>query len=352
MAEISKFRGMFLAEACGDALGYPLDGLSVKKIVHRYGPFGLRTLVRTRKNEFQAQITANTQMMLAAADGLLWSDAKKLECAEGIYRGCMRWFYSQTGEEPRRGQRTWMRRQPHEREFCLVREKFMHARRGEGRTSLAALESAERGSLKDKVNESHDGEAITRSAPIGLYYAGSPKEAFYEGVRCAVFTHSHPTAYLSAAAFASLIAGLAGGLSLPKALAATVRVLSASDRSDEILAAMEAAITQANNHPAGRGDVWDHLDSIRSFGTGRTGSEVLAIAVYCVMACDDPFDALLAGANHDGRSSVTAAAVGALEGVRFGESFLPRSWVDTLEQHELIGKVGEKVYETFAKAHM
>lgn len=97
MAEISKFRGMFLAEACGDALGYPLDGLSVKKIVHRYGPFGLRTLVRTRKNEFQAQITANTQMMLAAADGLLWSDAKKLECAEGIYRGCMRWFYSQTG---------------------------------------------------------------------------------------------------------------------------------------------------------------------------------------------------------------------------------------------------------------
>ena len=42
-------------------------------------------------------MTGNTQMELATVDGLLWTDAKKLEEAEGLYRGYMRWFYSQTG---------------------------------------------------------------------------------------------------------------------------------------------------------------------------------------------------------------------------------------------------------------
>ncbi len=351
MAEMSQFRGMFLAEACGDALGYPLDKLSVKKILRVYGPFGLRTLVRTKKHQFQAQVSANTQMTLATADGIFWADAKRLECAEGVYRGYMRWFYSQTGEEPRRGQRTWMRRQPHERDFCLVREKFMHARRSVGGTSLAALESIERGSLKNRVNEAPNSEPLPRSAPLGLLYAGRPKEAFYEGVRCAVLTHSHPTAYLSAASLAALIAGLAGGLSLPKALAEVVRLLSNTDHTEPIMASLEAAIQQANDHPAGKSAAWSHIDSLRSFGTGEAGNEALAIAVYCVMACDDPFEAIITAANHDGWSSVTAALVGAIEGVRFGSDFLPASWLDTLEQGGIIGKVGEKVYETFAKAH-
>lgn len=122
MTEIEMFRGAMIGGACGDALGYPLQELSVCRIQHKYGPFGLRTLVRNGQCGNLAPVTGNTQMELATVDGLLWTDAKKLEEAEGLYRGYMRWFYSQTGEEPRRGQRTWMRRQPHEREICLVRE--------------------------------------------------------------------------------------------------------------------------------------------------------------------------------------------------------------------------------------
>lgn len=129
MADIEKFRGALHGSACGDALGYPLQNFSVGRIQRRFGPFGLRTLVRDARNGRKAPISDNTQMILATIDGILWADAKKLDLVDGIYRGYMRWYYSQTGEEPRRGQRTWMRRQPHEREFCLVREKFMHARR-------------------------------------------------------------------------------------------------------------------------------------------------------------------------------------------------------------------------------
>ena len=343
MSGVNRFRGMFLAEACGDALGFPLEKLSVAQIVRQYGPYGLRTLVRLRKNRFEAQFSAGTQLMLAAADGILWADAKALDCSEGIYRGYMRWYYSQTGEEPRRGQRTWLRRQPHERDFCLVREKFMHTRRSGGEMTLAALSNAERGSLKNHVNDAQDSEALARSGPIGLFCAGRPKEAFYEGVRCALLTHTHPVSYISAAALAALIAALAGGESLPKSLAAVAHLLSTADHTDEVMASLEAAIQQANAHPAGKGDVWDHLDSIHSLGTGDAANEALAIAVYCVMACDDPFEAVVAAANHGGRSSVTAAAAGAIEGVRFGESFLPGSWLEHLERADFIGMVGDKV---------
>lgn len=102
--------------------GLSLQNFSVGRIQRRFGPFGLRTLVRDARNGRKAPISDNTQMILATIDGILWADAKKLDLVDGIYRGYMRWYYSQTGEEPRRGQRTWMRRQPHEREFCLVRE--------------------------------------------------------------------------------------------------------------------------------------------------------------------------------------------------------------------------------------
>lgn len=99
MAGIDQFRGALLGGACGDALGYPLQSFSVSRIQRRFGPFGLRTLVRDAKNGKLAPVSDNTQMVLATIDGILWADAKKLEILEGVYRGYMRWFYSQTGEE-------------------------------------------------------------------------------------------------------------------------------------------------------------------------------------------------------------------------------------------------------------
>lgn len=349
MAEISQFRGALLAAACGDALGYPLEGLDAARIRRRFGPFGLRTLVRTKASRFLAPVSANTQTLLAAADGLFWADAKALASAEGIYRGYMRWFYSQTGEAPRRGQRTWMRRQPHERTFCLVREKFMHARRGMGETSLAALGSVEPGSLKNKVNDSKDSEPLVRSGPIGLVYAGRPKEAFYEGVRSAVYTHSRPEAYLSAASVAFLVASLAGGISLPKSIAALLSLLSGMDHTETITELLETAVQAANEEPAGTPEAWSQLGTLRLLGRGETAPDALAIAVYCVLVCDDPFEAVILAANHDGKSSVTAALAGLIEGVRFGDRFLPASWLAGLESQALIGQVGEALYETFKK---
>ena len=90
MANIEKFRGAVLGEVCGDALGYPLVTLNTGKIIRHYGPFGLRTMVKPKDKNAKALISDNSQMMLAAIDGLLWGDAKKLTPRDGGYRGLMR----------------------------------------------------------------------------------------------------------------------------------------------------------------------------------------------------------------------------------------------------------------------
>ncbi len=347
MTGIDKFCGMLLGQAAGDALGAPLDALSVATIKRQFGPFGLRTLVRSPKTDFLAPFSQNTQMMLATADGLLWASAKKIDRTEGLYRGYMRWYYGQTGEEARRGQRTWMRRQPHEREFCLAREKFMRAKRGMGST-LVALASETPGSLKNKINDDNDSEALIRSGPIGLIYAGNVRDAYYEAVRAAVLTHTNPVAYQAAAAFAGIIAGLSGKrTTLPKVLDEVMALLNKSEHTEVLTAMLSAAIAQANAHPAGKGKPFDHVDSLHSLGTGKKAEEALAMGVYCALANDDPFEAILAAAHHDGKSSVTASLVGAIEGARLGTAFLPDYWISHLEGATIIEAVAKELYKTW-----
>ncbi|WP_297015848.1 ADP-ribosylglycohydrolase family protein [uncultured Dialister sp.] len=351
MADKDKFRGALYGSACGDALGYPLQNFSVGRIQHRFGPFGLRTLVRDSKNGKKAPISDDTQMILATIDGILWADAKKLDLVDGIYRGYMRWYYSQTGEEPRRGQRTWMRRQPHEREFCLLREKFMHARRNPEEGLLGAFSKDSRGSTKVKVNDSKGSAALARAIPLGLLFAGDSKMAFDEAVKAAALSHSNPVAYYAAGGLAAIIACLAYGLTLPKALERAETLLGKMHKTDPILSLLGAAEEQANNHPAGKTGTWDHIDSISSLGSGHSAEEALAIAVYCALAVDDPLDALIVSANHAGKSTTTGAITGAIEGVRFGTSFMPEYWADILEGNGVISFMADKLFYVYNKYH-
>jgi ADP-ribosylglycohydrolase len=351
MADLEKFRGALFGGACGDALGYPLQNFSVARIQHRFGPFGLRTLVRDVKNGKKAPVTDNTQMVLAEIDGILWADAKKLDMLDGIYRGFMRWYYSQTGEEPKRGQRTWMRRQPHEREFCLLREKFMHARRNPENGLLSAFAKDARGSVKVKVNDSKGAAALSRAVPIGLLYTGDSKTAFDMGVRAAALSHSNPIAYYSAGALAAMISCLSDGWTLPKAIERAEELLGKFHKTDPILTLLSAAEAQANNRPAGKSGAWDHIDSISSLGSGCEAHEALAIAIYACLAIDEPSDALIASANHSGRSNTTAFVTGAIEGVRFGEKFMPRYWADILEGAEPILFMADRLFYVYGKYH-
>ena len=60
-------------------------------------------------------------------------------------------------------------------------------------------------------------------------------------------------------------------------------------------------------------------------------------------------DAIIAAANHNGNSPITAALTGAIEGVRFGTDFLPNYWKDLVEGEEIIAGLADKLYHLYEK---
>ena len=225
----------------------------------------------------------------------------------------------------------------------------MHARRKPEEGLLNAFSGETMGTTKNKVNESKGGGALTRVVPIGLLYAGDSKTAFNAGVRAAAFSHSTPVAYYAAGAVSALIACLADGMTLPKAIERIHGLLNKTHRTDSITTLLSAAQQQANDQPAGKGNVWAYIDSIHSLGSGDQADEALAIAVYAALAVDDPVDAIIAAANHNGNSPITAALTGAIEGVRFGADFLPNYWKDLVEGEEIIAGLADKLYHLYEK---
>ena len=75
--KLDRYRGCLLGGAAGDALGYPVEFLSLDGIREQYGPAGITEYKLQRG---VAQISDDTQMTLFTANGLL----------VGQTRGCLR----------------------------------------------------------------------------------------------------------------------------------------------------------------------------------------------------------------------------------------------------------------------
>ena len=69
MYDLDRYRGCLLGGAAGDALGYPVEFLSLADIRERYGPAGITSYALQHG---VAQISDDTQMTLFTANGLLF----------------------------------------------------------------------------------------------------------------------------------------------------------------------------------------------------------------------------------------------------------------------------------------
>jgi len=74
MNAAERFTGCMLGGATGDALGYLIEFDDLKTIRKKYGPYGLRTVLKLEANGKKGVISDDTQMSLFTADGLLWAD--------------------------------------------------------------------------------------------------------------------------------------------------------------------------------------------------------------------------------------------------------------------------------------
>lgn len=287
-----------LGGALGDALGYPIE--------FSHGPFG--------EPKFEGIVSDDTQMTLFTAEGILDGD---------VHEAYQRWLRTQLGE-------------PDENVHGLLAIPELWVRRAPGNTCVSALvQNAQydrHPTVEAPPNDSKGCGAVMRSAPFGIA-ARSREDAFLRARDAGVLTHGHPSGYLSAAIFASMIFDLVRGASLERALDEGLARL-AKERGHE-----ETARAIAKARALGDGNV-------ESLGGGWVGEEALAIAVACAVTAKDVRSTLWRSVAHAGDSDSTGSLTGNLLGAQLGTPALPSEWLAKLEMRDAIERMSDALVES------
>ena len=330
--------GCLLGGAVGDALGAPVEFLSLDEIFQRFGPSGVTGYAPAYGGI--AKITDDTQMTLFTAEGLL----------RGWVRGCLKGpatYKDVTAHAYLR----WLRTQG-ESPICdlglfpeetgwLFQQRALHSRRSPGNTCLAALKAM--GELGEPaLNESKGCGGVMRTAPVGMFFwrlhdQGARSDAFRLGAELAAITHGHPSGSLTAGVLAVLIYELLDGMRFPEALVAAKGILQLKPGHGETLGAIEMAETLAKSGQP-------HEEAIKTLGEGWVAEEALAISIYCALVARDFKQGVILAVNHDGDSDSTGSITGNLLGAKLGVKAIPSDWLEPLELREVITELANDLY--------
>lgn len=302
-------RAVLLAGAAGDALGDPVEFMSIEQIRRRFGPAGIEAPVGDH------HVTDDTQMSLFSAEGCLRA-ARGEAFAPALWHAYLRWLITQ-GEG-------WPASLEPEVDGWLVDERVLRARRAPGATCLAALRSGRMGTVEAPLNDSAGCGGLMRAAPFGLT-GDPPPVAFERAVAAAALTHGSSAGYLPAGVLAALVAAGCAGSTFEEAWQTAMALLPAGRSSAGVRRRLDAGIALAERGPCAPEELTAAL------GEGWVGHEALAIAIYAVRSHADPTAALLAAVNHSGDSDSTGSIVGNLIGAFGGLDRLPRGWWSGLD---------------------
>lgn len=373
----SRVRGALLGSAIGDALGAPVAALTLDAIHEAHGLAGLTEPAPTPtpgqapgagpaqgpgpapgqsqgqsrapghgqaagqvqghgtpgqgKGQGRGNVTAATQLTLFTVDGLIRAHVRRDTGAwhppTDVHRAYLRWAATQHdwGPDERREDNGW-----------LAQQEWLYARRDPARACLTGFADGLLGTLDQPKNPTTlDAAAATRSAPFGLLVGWESALVLQLAVECAAQSHGHPTAYLSAGAFAVIVHGLTRGESLDSAVQRALGLLGARPGHQPVTDALQralAAVTLGTPSPKTVEALSPGKDhSGLTSHPGRDAEEVLAIAVYCALVAENVAHGLRLAVNHGGDSTAAGALCGALLGAQHGETALPAGWLAELE---------------------
>ncbi|TET76695.1 MAG: ADP-ribosylglycohydrolase family protein [Candidatus Cloacimonadota bacterium] len=313
---INKYHGCLLGLAIGDALGAPVESLTLQEIKRRYGKGGISDF-REWGSFKPGSYTDDTQMSLATAVGCIRACQRgrsKGIChsASIVHRRYLEWLKSQN--DP-------------------------NQRRGPGNTCLSALRSGEMGTMKNRINDSKGCGGVMRTAPVGLAFPSG--RAFQKGAEYAAITHGHPCGYLPAGFLSEMICHLIESKTLVEAIDLSIKQLVTYDKHSETLEKIELA----RELSAGSKSV---EESIQTIGEGWVGDEALAISVYCALKFSDDWEkGTLSAVNHSGDSDSTGSITGAILGTLLGIESIPSRWVQSVEESSRIQKIANDMFRIF-----
>ncbi|NLD92556.1 MAG: ADP-ribosylglycohydrolase family protein [Fibrobacter sp.] len=340
MEQISydQFVGCIMGGAIGDALGAPVEFLSLENIRSNYGTKGIRDYVEFPNSE--GEFTDNTQMMLFTAEGLVEYARKHGNIATEAWHAYLRWLVTQGKSVNTKAlqpasdvlEAGW-----------LLKRNGLFKQRAPGKSCLSALEGGIQGSINKAVNNSKGCGTIMRIAPVGLALYYDSEYAFKAGCDISALTHGHPSGYLSGGFFAALISFLAKKVDLDTALSETIRILKTWDNHRETLQSVEKALKLIDQTTT-----ISHFDGeiIPRLGGGWVAEEALSIALYCgILYQGESEEGILMAVNHDGNSDCTGTLVGNILGLTSGMSALPDRWIRNLRFRDIILETSDRLYE-------
>jgi ADP-ribosylglycohydrolase len=338
--------GCLLGGAIGDALGAPVEFLSIRQIRERYGPKGITGYVE--HPDGWGEFTDDTQMTLFTAEGLLrsWHRA----AIQGVggshllltWHSYLRWLHTQGAQPVQNAGEKW--------HFdvdsgWLIKQPELLRRRAPGHACLTALQLGKPGTLKKPINNSKGCGGVMRIAPVGLVF-DNPAKAFQVGCELAAITHGHPSGYLSAGTFAAIIQQLASDKPLEEAISNSLNFLRKATGHNETLDTINYAVNwyEQTRASVANGSV-ETATLIDRLGSGWVAEEALAISLFCALHFRDDFrDGVLASVNHSGDSDSTGSITGNILGLLNGESGIPPEWILQLKGADIVKQVGKDLF--------
>ena len=293
--------GAVLGAAIGDAMGHPVEFMSLREIRERFGATGVQgfELFWQRDGESIAPYTDDTQLAEIVLSVLIAGRRERAELDATMARLA--------------------------RQFVRWADAPQGGHRAPGRACLAGADALARGAHWSLAGAESAGGcgSVMRAFPFGLVFADDRERAERRAVEHSRLTHRHPIAFAACAAMAVGTALFARGHDASPALAAMIAAARRHDAGtadmmqrawDEALAGVEPEIT---------------LDRLQ----GWAAHEAIAAAVYVVARHPlAPAAAILEGANTPGDSDSIATLAGALTGAASGLEALPPAWVRDVER--------------------
>lgn len=329
---IEKARGCLLAGAVGDALGAPVEFMSIDEIVRQFGSSGITGYAPAYGGT--GKITDDTQMTLFTAEGLIRASVRgqrKGIChfPSVVAHAYQRWLLTQGHSNPEISAAT---------DGWLFGINELHSQRAPGITCLTALESMSYFG-EAAINDSKGCGGVMRVAPVAFIGAATgdntnATSAFETAVEICALTHGHPTGQLAGGYFAALLTLLSNGEQLLPAAIKCIDILRNHENHSEVLTHIERAIEKSTASPNCR-------NTLTELGEGWVAEEALAMSLYCALSSDNLQDALILAVNHSGDSDSTGAITGNIVGLMAGERAIPAEWLETLELKNVITEVAE-----------
>ena len=335
------FKGCMIGGAIGDALGAPIEFMSMDQIRSKLGYQGLTDYSKAYGRN--GAITDDTQMTLFTAEGLILSKIRPEYQETGgtvssVYHALLRWLFTQ--ETTLQGSLIKSHGTCSMIDGILTGHKELFSLRAPGNSCLSALKSGKMGTMTNPVNDSKGCGGVMHMAPVGLAFQDAEK-AFQIGCECAAITHGHPTGYLTAGALASIISMIISGTSLLSAIDGSIRILKVKKDNKETLDIIHKAVEMANQSSSGP-------NAIGEIGSGWVAEEALGISIYCALAAGDDFEkGVLLSVNHSGDSDSTGSITGNILGALYGLDCIPKNWINRLELKDLIEEVAGDLFDRF-----